>query len=118
MDQCWIDPERVLQWIKSCDTMHAECHWNLSTLGASFPGPNMYLIDVSGKCLVKAKGGEKYVALSYVWGASSSQIRTTKANLTFLQSEGSFCKPRIRDHLSGTIQRAMHFISLLNLDFL
>ena len=118
MDQCWIDFERVLQWIKSCDTMHAECHWDISALGASFSNQNMYLISISRKCLVKANGGEKYVALSYVWGASSSQFRTTKANLTFLQSEGSLRETRTRDHLPGTIKRAMHFTTLLDVDFL
>ena len=118
MDQCWIDVERVLQWIKSCDTMHAECHWKIAASGSSFSSQNMYLISVSRECLVKAIGGEKYVALSYVWGASFSQFRTTKANLTLLQSEGSLCERGIRDHLPGTIQRAMHFTSLLDVDFL
>ena len=36
MDRCWIDSEWVLQWIKSCDTMHAECHCNISASSASF----------------------------------------------------------------------------------
>ena len=114
----WMDVERVLQWIKSCDTMHAECHWNISASSASFSNQNMYLISLSRQCLVKANGGEKYVALSYVWGAGSSQFRTTKANLTFLQSEGSLCEKGTRDHLPGTIQRAMHLTSLLDVDFL
>ena len=118
MDQCWIDLERVLQWIKSCDTMHAECHWGISTLNASFSKQSMYLISVSRKCLVKANGGEKYVALSYVWGASFSQFRTTKADLISLQSEGSLRETKTRNSLSGTIQRAMHFTSLLDVDFL
>ena len=118
MDQCWMDFERGLQWIKSCDTMHAECHWKISTLGGSCFKENMYLISISKKCLVKANGGEKYVALSYVWGASCSQFRTTKADLTFLQSEGSLHETRTRDGLSGTIQRAMYFTSLLDVDFL
>ena len=118
MDQCWMDFERGLQWIKSCDTMHAECHWKISTLGGSCFKENMYLISISRKCLVKANGGEKYVALSYVWGASCSQFRTTKADLTFLQSEGSLHETRTRKGLSGTIQRAMYFTSLLDVDFL
>ena len=118
MDQCWIDFGRVLQWIKSCNTMHAECHCNISALGASFSNQNMFLISVSKKCLVKANGGEKYVALSYVWGAGFSQFRTTKANLTLLQSEGSLRETRTQNHLPGTIQRAMHFTSLLDVEFL
>ena len=118
MDQNWVDFERVLQWIRNCDSMHAECHWNTSTLGASCFMENMYLISISRKCLVKVSGGEKYLALSYVWGVSCSQFQTTKADLSFLQREGSLRKTRTRDHLSGTIQRAMHLTSLLDVDFL
>ena len=118
MDRCWIDIERVLQWLKRCDTMHAECHWDVSGLAASSSSQNMYLINVFRNCLVKANGGEKYVALSYVWGTGCLQFRTTKADLTFLQSEGSLRNSRAKDHLSATIQRAMHFISLLDVEFL
>ena len=118
MDQCWIDFGRILQWIKSCNTLHAECRWDISALGASFSNQNIYLISVSRKCLVKANGGEKYVALSYVWGASFSQFQATKANLTLLQSEGSLRDTRTQNRLPGTIQRAMHFTSLLDVDFL
>ena len=114
MNQYWVDFERVLQWIKTCDSMHAECHWTIPSPGAPSFKENMYLINISRKCLVKVNGGEKYVALSYVWGTSCSQFRTTKASLTFLQSEGSLHERS----LSGTIQRAMHFTSLLGVDFL
>ena len=72
MNRCWIDSDWVLQWIKSCDTMHAECHCNISASSASFSQRDMYLISISRKCLVKANSGEKYVALSYVWGANCS----------------------------------------------
>ena len=118
MDPCWADFERVLQWIESCDTKHAECHCNISGLGAPFANENMYLISISSRCLVKATGREKYVALSYVWGARFSQFRTTKANLTFLQSEGSLRETRTHEQLPGTIRRAIHFTSLLDVDFL
>lgn len=118
MDQCWLDLERVLQWVKSCDTMHGECHCPISASDVSFSSRDMYLISVSRKCLVKGNGGEKYVALSYVWGAELSRFRTMKANLPFLQRKGSLSNRKIQDHLPGTIRRAMHFVSLLDVDLL
>ena len=78
----------------------------------------MYLISVARNCLIKANGGEKYVALSYVWGAGVRQFRTSKATLNRLQRKGSISNTRIRDHLPGTITRAMHLTSLLGLGFL
>jgi len=118
MDQCWIDLERVLLWIKSCDTTHGECHCQISTSSASLSCQNMYLISVSRKCLVKVHGGEKYVALSYVWGGEFPQFKTVKANLAFLQSDGSLARTRNRDRLPGTIQRTIYFTSLLDVDLL
>ena len=117
MNKDWVDIERVLDWIKSCNTTHGKCHYQILNSDELFPSRDMYLINVSRNCLVKANGGEKYVALSYVWGALSRQFKTLKANVTSLRRKGSLSDTKIR-HLPGTIQRAMRFISLLGLDFL
>ena len=69
-------------------------------------------------CLVKANSGDKYIALSYVWGAESRQFKALKANMSFLRSKGSIANTTIRGRLPGTIQRATHFTSLLDLDLL
>lgn len=118
MDHEWVDLERVLEWIKSCDTMHGNCHRPIFNSGDSFPSRDMYMINIPKNCLVKASSGDKYVALSYVWGAEFRQYRTLGANLTSLQRKGSLSNPKIRDKLPDTIKRAMHFTSLLGLDFL
>lgn len=118
MDQEWVDLERVQDWIKSCDTMHRKCHCQIFDSGELCPSQGMYLISVSGNCLVEANTGDKYVALSYVWGAVSQQFRALKANLTFLRIKGSLSDTTVRDRLPNTIQRAMRFNSLLGLDLL
>ena len=78
----------------------------------------MYLISVSNNCLVRANNGDKYIALSYVWGAGLRQFKALKANLEFLRRKDSLSNTKIRDHIPDTIQRAMHFTSLLGLDLL
>ena len=113
-----MDLERVQFWIKSCDTMHGKCHCQIFNSRESFPSRDMYFISVSGDCLVKANTDDKYVALSYVWGAESQQFRALKANLTFLRSKGSLSDTTVRDRLPDTIQRVMRFTSLLGLDLL
>ena len=118
LDPNWVDLERIRKWIKSCDTTHGKCLCQFLDPGTFFPTRDMYLISVARDCLIKANGGEKYVALSYVWGAGVRQFRTSKATLNFLQTKGSISDTEIRDHLPGTITRAMHLTSLLGLDFL
>lgn len=71
MDRDWVDLERALSWVRSCDTTHDKCHRPFVSLDEPFVGRGMYLISVSRNCLVEAKVGEKYVTLSYVWGTTS-----------------------------------------------
>ncbi len=116
MDQHWVDMKRVSEWIKCCDTTHGKCYRRISHSGEPLPSKRMYLIDLSQNCLVEADGGERYVALSYVWGAEQQPFRTSRANLTLLQSKGGLAS--IKEKLPGTVQRAMHFTSMLGLEFL
>ena len=118
LDPNWVDLERTRKWIKSCDTKHGKCLCQFLDPGALFPTRDMYLISVARNCLIKANGGERYVALSYVWGTRVRHFRTSKATLNLLQSNDSITNTEIRDHLPGTIIRAMHLTSLLGLDLL
>ena len=118
MDQDWVNLERVQEWIRSCDTTHGKCYCQVIGANGSFPSRHMYLISVSNNCLVKANNGDKYIALSYVWGDGPRQFKALKANLNFLKRKGSLSNPSTRDRIPGTIQRAMRFTSLLGLDLL
>ena len=118
LDPNWVDLERIRKWVKSCDIAHGKCLCQFLDPGTLFPTRHMYLISVAQNCLIKANGCEKYVALSYVWGAGVRQFRTSRATLDFLQSKGSISNTKVRDKLPETITRAMHLISLLGLDLL
>lgn len=116
MDQHWVDMKRVSEWIKCCDATHGKCYCRISHSGEPLPSKHMYLIDLSQNCLIEADGGERYVALSYVWGAEQQPFRTSRANLTLLKSNGGLAN--IKEKLPGTVQRAMHFTSMLGLELL
>ena len=88
MDRQWVDMKRVSEWIKCCDTTHGKCYCRNFHSGEPLPSKRMYLINLSQNCLVEANGGERYVALSYVWGAEQQPFRTSKANLILLRSIG------------------------------
>ena len=116
MDPNWIGIGRISEWIKSCDTTHSKCHCRNLNTGPQLLAQDTYLISLVDKCLIKADGGEKYIALSYVWGTEHMQIKASKTNLQFLRQKGSLQK--LYDLLPGTVQRAMQFASLLGIDFL
>lgn len=118
MDTHWLDVERVAQWIKTCDTMHTRCHHSVVVPPTKTSSQDMFLISVSKGCLVSAHPGQRYIALSYVWGPKPSQFEATRANFAFLRSEGSLSRLGIWERLPGTIQRAMQFVSLLGVDLL
>ena len=116
MHQYWVDMKQVYEWIKCCNTTHGKCYCRVLHPGESFTCKDMYLIDLSRNSLVEANGGEKYIALSYVWGTEQQPFQTSKANLTLRQSKDGLS--RIKERLPGTIQRVMHFTSMLGLNFL
>ena len=118
MDRDWVDLKRALQWVRSCDTAHDKCHRPLIGLYDSAFEGRMYLISISRSCLVEAKAGDAYVALSYVWGDTLGGLRCTKANLDSLQRDGSLCKRNTHEHIPGTVQRAMRFSLQLGFDLL
>lgn len=116
MDPYWVDMKQVLEWIKCCDTTHGKCYCRGIQSRELCTCEHMYLIDLSGDSLVEARGGEKYVALSYVWGDRQQPFRTSMADLTLLKSKGGLSS--IKERLPGTVQRAVGFTSMLGLNLL
>lgn len=114
MDPYWVDMKQVLKWIKCCDTTHGKCYCRILQSRELFTCDYMYLIDLSRNSLVEARGGDKYVALSYVWGGIQQPFRTSMAELTLLKSKGGLSS--IKERLPGTVQRAMNFTSMLGLN--
>ncbi|KAJ4393225.1 hypothetical protein N0V93_002433 [Gnomoniopsis smithogilvyi] len=58
--------DMIATWIQDCQTKHGEmCRRALIEVGMD---RDLTLIDVKQRCLVKAPGKTRYVALSYVWG--------------------------------------------------
>ncbi|KAM0083924.1 hypothetical protein ACKRZS_003869 [Fusarium odoratissimum] len=89
-----VDTARVLRWVSSCEQLHrSECAMPTNLpFGEAFPGLRILrLIDLEDSCLVERARLEKYIALSYVWGAVPN-FRLTKANRTALLTPGSLKK--------------------------
>ena len=118
VNQHWVDIDRAIHWIRTCDTTHDKCHRPFLGSNETFSRDAIYLISVSEGCLVQAKAEDKYVALSYVWGSLSGGLKCTLAKLDSLRSKGSLKEKHDSQRLPGTIQRAMKFTSQLGFDLL
>ncbi|KAJ3465043.1 hypothetical protein MRS44_005701 [Fusarium solani] len=67
-----LDISRVSHWISTCATTHGNhCTLDDASFASAFPGLHVLrLIDVMQHCLVETQEFHRYVALSYIWGAS------------------------------------------------
>ncbi|KAM5387017.1 hypothetical protein ACJZ2D_000310 [Fusarium nematophilum] len=86
-----VDTVRILRWISSCERLHGSvCALPTGlSFAEAFRGLHLLrLLDVDANCLVEMTRLDKYVALSYVWGAVSN-FRLTKANRPALLKPGS-----------------------------
>ncbi|KAF5676552.1 hypothetical protein FHETE_2048 [Fusarium heterosporum] len=86
-----VDVTRILHWISSCEQLHGPTCALTDTLNfdEAFRGLHVLrLVDVQDNCLVEKTSLERYIALSYVWGAVSN-FRLTMANRPALLVPGS-----------------------------
>ncbi|KAF5571126.1 hypothetical protein FPHYL_642 [Fusarium phyllophilum] len=102
-----VDTSRILRWISSCEQLHRSgCAMPTNLpFPKAFPGLRVIrFIDIEGQCIVEMARVEKYIALSYVWGAVAN-FRLTKANRTALLMRGSL--ERVVKMLPNTIKDAI-----------
>jgi len=64
---------RIKQWIRTCNEEHESCNEQGSDSAASLFGHSefsLHVIDVELRRIVQCQHPVRYVALSYMWGAS------------------------------------------------
>ncbi|OAA78919.1 Heterokaryon incompatibility [Akanthomyces lecanii RCEF 1005] len=84
----WIKFASIRQWLDHCDAQHAaHCHLSEQSRGIFAHHPK-WLVDVERRCLVEARPGQRYLALSYVWGPHAA-FQTLKSNVAALQHVGA-----------------------------
>ncbi|KAG5819171.1 hypothetical protein H9Q74_000758 [Fusarium xylarioides] len=113
-----VDTSRILRWISSCEHLHgSKCAMptNLPFTEA-FPSLRVLrLIDIEDNCIVEMARLEKYIALSYVWGAVAN-LRLTKANRRALLVPGSL--KEVLEMLPNTIKDAIMLAERLGCRYL
>ncbi|KAM7196236.1 Heterokaryon incompatibility protein (HET) domain containing protein [Naviculisporaceae sp. PSN 640] len=105
---------RFTKFISDCQANHSTCDLLAVNYSSSPPLPELFLVDVVKKCLVKAPTctSPRYIALSYVWGYVE-QFNTTKGNVEQLQQPGALTLEQVRSQISQVILDAMEFVTLV-----
>lgn len=90
--QAHLDPCNVARWLADCERLHGpECNLHTGIAGpirAIYRGLElMRFVDVHRRCIVERREAVKYVALSYVWGATAT-LRLTTMNQQELSTPG------------------------------
>lgn len=80
----------INSWLEACDERHGErcCVSHDGKFGELIEKSYSGFIDVLGMCLVPLPRGEKYVALSYVWGRKK-RFRTLLQNMLLHRAHGA-----------------------------
>ncbi|RYP63951.1 hypothetical protein DL769_006829 [Monosporascus sp. CRB-8-3] len=126
-----IDFRLVRRWNAICHTQHRKsCKRNpaLKELRQSIPTshytphpadevPDFRCIDVEQNCLVKPASGDRYAALSYVWGRRKF-FRTLMANVADLEKPRSLAKEEFLYQIPLTIKDAIHVTREIGLKYL
>ncbi|EJT75556.1 hypothetical protein GGTG_05489 [Gaeumannomyces tritici R3-111a-1] len=118
MGQDTISSKLLHSWISTCDSRHhGVCHHIQPSEFLPSP-PRIPLADLQRQRLVTVSnvGSYQYVTLSYVWGDTSGQLATTKANFGQLQQDGQL--PHTHHSLPATVRDAILFAKQLDVHYI
>ncbi|GKZ26625.1 hypothetical protein AbraCBS73388_002874 [Aspergillus brasiliensis] len=108
-----VDWSIISEWVRHChcSAEHKEsCQTKLD--GSHIA--DLRVIDTRQRCITVAPATCRYAALSYVWGATSSLLQATTANIDHLVTEGSLTS----DILPQTIDDAIVACRSIGIDYL
>src|SRR6185436_2015262 len=98
------------QWLQTCDDVHgSRCRPMIAsdnTSSSQLQGPH-WVIDVNRHCIVPGSHGQRYFALSYVWGTGAESPGLCIATARELQENGAL---KARDGLPRLISDVMEFV--------
>ncbi|PMD58619.1 HET-domain-containing protein [Hyaloscypha bicolor E] len=100
----WIYPSQIRAWVAACDSRHGT-HCQSSRRDQTLPS---WLIDCEAACIVGATVEMPYVALSYVWGPTSSGV-VLRENLLNFQNSGAL----MDNAISTTIRNVIAILPII-----
>jgi hypothetical protein len=83
-----VNIDLVKAWLGACENTHEPCGSQDWHVYVGHMEGTLRLIDVQDMCLVDGPVSDRYVALSYVWGAVPT-LKTSKAVVAALYAPGA-----------------------------
>ena len=117
----WINISIIQTWIKSCNSRHRGHCRSLKKRQPIKWLHNIRLVDAQRGCLAACSGGERYVALSYVWGSAregAQNFETIQSNVKKYEEVGALNAEIEKGSIPQTIKDAIHLINLLGQRYL
>ena len=117
-----INFEIIKSWIAICTTSHTSADeftgcgtrkWE-NELNKSY---DLKVIDATNDCVVILPKGKSYIALSYVWGKSTTLI-ATKENRDAISQPGGLSRAAEKVPIARTILDAINLTQKLNLQYI
>ncbi|GAB1317812.1 hypothetical protein MFIFM68171_08022 [Madurella fahalii] len=119
-DRSRTDFSRIKKWKSYCDVNH---HGTCFAIGDPWKrmdlADNLFLIDAEAECVLRQPALSAYLTLSYVWGAESTPLVSTTANIGALSKPHSLAGsstlgrrlPRvIRDAMMVTLELGYRYL--------
>lgn len=112
LNEHWIDRATLRCWYERCRLAHgSECDAPHYMQGL-VPAKPSFWIDTRANCLVSARLGVSYIALSYVWGQVDC-FKTKKNMVAELELPNSLSRKRISRRIPRTVKDAIRITSML-----
>jgi hypothetical protein len=111
LDKDWIDLQTIKDWYRLYQHGHGTT-CGLPLFLQHLNSRPASLIDTDNNCVIAARAGDTYVALSYVWGDAKS-LQLTKENTETLQSPGALRRRGLRELIPNTVLHAMSSVPLM-----
>ncbi|KAI1744735.1 heterokaryon incompatibility protein-domain-containing protein [Xylaria scruposa] len=101
----YYEPKLICDWIRYCQKYHKDC------LPNSYIARDIQLIDCDSRRIKPAAKGDHYVALSYVWGNSDTQLDYCDTQHAGDSTKLPVALPRvIEDAISVTRALGYHYL--------
>jgi hypothetical protein len=120
-----VDFTLIHHWFTTCKTAHLESalpkprYYGSETIGCDPVAPqvipNFRLVDVRERRIVLAESGQKYAALSYVWG-NATRLLLRNDNLTQLSESGALAQDN--EDVPKTFRDALNVAAKLHIWYL
>jgi Heterokaryon incompatibility protein (HET) len=117
LDPEWISIADLRERLKQCLKCHGTICSHPQWAVGSFDISPSWLIDVKRMCIVSATSRMRYLALSYVWGQTTT-LRLLRHNKNELQQDGALSRSVYSTYLARTVKETIQLVRLLGEEYL